>query len=119
MLNDFNLGWIVGILEGEGCFGAYADSRRPSTFSVKIQMESTDYDVVVRLNSLVPGRVWESNYPSKTKSFPNAKPSWRWAISDKSSVKELCIKLYPYMSERRKQQIDKVLLNCEYKRKPK
>jgi hypothetical protein len=116
ILTEFDLGWVVGILEGEGCFGTYEDKRRPSTFTVKIQMESTDYDVVIRLNSLIPGRIWESNYPSKQKAFPNAKPSWRWAISNKAKVKSLCKLIYPYMSKRRTQQIDKVLLNCEYKR---
>lgn len=117
MLSEFDLGWVVGILEGEGCFGAYQDNRRPSTVSVKVQMESTDYDVVVHLNELIPGRIWESNYPSKIKSFPNAKPSWRWAISTKSQVKELCTLIYPLMSQRRQEQITKVLSNCEYKRK--
>ena len=115
---QFDLGWVVAILEGEGCFGAYSDSRHPSTFYVKVQMESTDYDTVMHLNSLVPGRVWESTYPSRTKRFKNVKRSWRWALSDKESVKELCIKVYPYMSERRKQQIEFVLSHCEYKRKP-
>ena len=110
------LGWAIGILEGEGCFGTYEDKRRPDTWSVKIQMESTDSDVVERLNQIVPGRIWESNYPSKKKAFPNAKDSWRWAISDKESVKQLCELIRPHMSNRRKDQIDNVLSHCEYKR---
>lgn len=114
-LTQFDIGWIVGILEGEGCFGAYSDKRRPTTFSVKIQMESTDHDVVLRLNKLIPGRVWESNYPSKTKNFPSAKDSWRWAISDKNSVKSVINLIYPYMSVRRQEQLNKVLSHCEYK----
>ena len=116
MLQGFELGWAVAILEGEGCFGIYWDKRRPDTCSVKIQMESTDYDVVIKLDGLVPGRVWESNYPSKTKAFPNAKPSWRWAISDKKKVKELCELIYPFMSERRKSKIDEILKNCYYRK---
>lgn len=114
-LTPFDIGWIVGILEGEGCFGAYPDNRRPTTFSVKIQMESTDYDVVLKLNSLIPGRVWESNYPSKTKNFPNAKNSWRWAVSDKNSVKAVIELIYPHMSLRRQEQLTKVLSHCNYK----
>ena len=114
-ISNFDLGWIVGILEGEGCFGAYSDKRRPDTWTVKVQMESTDYDVVLKLNSLYSGRVWESNYPSKKKSFPSAKDSWRWAISNRHDVKALCVLVYPYMSHRRKLQIDRVLAHCEYK----
>ena len=117
LIDPFSLGWVVGILEGEGCFGAYVDKRRSDAWTVKVQMESTDQDVVLRLNSIIPGRIWESNYPSKTKSFPNAKDSWRWAVSDKTSVKDLCVMVRPYMSIRRQEQIDKVLSHCEYKRK--
>ena len=116
-LNIFETGWVVGLLEGEGSFGAYSDSRRPSTWTVKIKMESTDHDVVLRLNKLIPGRIWESNYPSKFKAFPNAKNSWRWAISDKQRVSDLIGVIYEHMSERRKLQLDKVLAHCEYKYK--
>jgi hypothetical protein len=28
ILTEFDLGWVVGILEGEGCFGTYEDKRR-------------------------------------------------------------------------------------------
>lgn len=114
-LTIFDLGWVAGLLEGEGCFGAYSDSRRPSTFSVKVQMESTDFDVVSKLNSLVPGRVWESNYPSKLKRFPNGKPSWRWQISDKKKVQSLLNQLKPHMSSQRILQIENVLSHCEYR----
>jgi hypothetical protein len=114
-ISDLDLGWAIGLLEGEGCFGAYSDKRRPDTWTVKIQMESTDYDVVTRLNTLFLGRVWESNYPSKKKAFPLAKDSWRWSISDKQRVKTLCLLIYPHMSLRRKAQIDNVLTHCEYK----
>lgn len=116
-MNDFDLGWLVGILEGEGAFVASPDKRRPSTVAVKIQVEMTDKDMIERLHSLLPhGRVWESNYPSKRKAFPNAKDSWRWAISRKDTVKELTTLIYPHMSTRRQAQLDKVLLYCSYKK---
>lgn len=117
MLQGFELGWIVGLLDGEGCFGAYQDKRRPTTWAVKVQMECTDLDTVEKLNELVPGRIWESTYPSRTKNFPVVKRSWRWAISDKTKVKELCSQILPYMCKRRQTQIEFVLTHCEYKRK--
>lgn len=116
-MTEFELGWVIGLIEGEGAFVASQDKRRPTTYSVKIQVEMTDKDMIYRLNELVPGRVWESNYPSRAKRFPNAKPSWRWAISDKQRVKQLIEITYPYMSIRRKEQMDKLLPHCEYKRK--
>lgn len=108
-MTDLELGWIVGLLEGEGCFGIYKDKRRPTTSTVKIQMESTDKDIVDRLNLLVPGRVWESNYPAKYRAFPNAKESWRWQISDRKRVMLLIVQIYPYMSDRRKLKLDEIV----------
>lgn len=116
-MQPFDLGWLVGILEGEGAFVVSYDPRRKGTYNVKIQVEMTDKDMIDRIQMLYPGRVWESNYPSKLKAFPNAKPSWRWAISRKDQTKELATLIYPYMSDRRKIQLDKVLIHSEYKYK--
>lgn len=114
-MNDFDLGWLVGILEGEGAFVASVDKRRPTTVNVKIQVEMTDKDMIDRIQFLLPhGRVWESNYPSKKLAFPNAKDSWRWCISRKDTVKELISIIYPHMSVRRKVQLDKLLEHCTY-----
>lgn len=118
-MNEFDFGWLVGILEGEGTFVCSQDKRRPHTYTVKIQVEMTDKDSIDRINQLVPGKVWESVYPSRTKIFKNVKRSWRWAISRKDQCKELAEKVYPYMSQRRKEQIEKCLPHCEYIRKPK
>lgn len=115
-LNEFEIGWIAGLLEGEGTFVVSFDPRRKGTYNVKIQVEMTDKDTIEKLNSIYPGRVWESNYPSKYKRFPNAKPSWRWAISSKDKTKELATIIYPHMSSRRKEQLDRVLEHSEYKR---
>lgn len=108
-IDGINLGWLCGILEGEGCFGCYADKRRPNTYSLKIQMESTDYDVIQRVYTLLGGKVWESNYPSKYKAFPNAKPSWRWNVSSRKEVQPILNLLSGKMSKRREEQIQIML----------
>ena len=119
LLSERDFGWVVGMLEGEGCFGAYQDKRRPDTWTVKIQMESTDLDVVERFNKLVPGRVWESVYPSRALRCPRVKRSWRWAISNKAECEELGRALHLYMSRRRQEQIEFMLSHSNYVRKPK
>lgn len=44
-VTDFELGWLVALLEGEGCF-SYERSQR-------IQMVSTDEDVIVTYTSII------------------------------------------------------------------
>lgn len=119
LISERDFGWIVGLLEGEGCFGAYQDKRRPDTWTTKIQMESTDHDVVLKLQKLLGGRVWESNFPAKYRSCATAKDSWRWQISTKAECNELGRALHLYMSKRRQEQIEHVLSHCNYIRKPK
>lgn len=117
--DSINLGWLCGILEGEGAFIISKDKRRPTTYTCKIQVESTDKDVVEKIQILFPGRIWESNYPSKYKTFPNAKPSWRWAISTKRQCLLLLELIYPYMSKRRQEQLDKLRPGLIYQRRRK
>jgi len=116
-LNDLSLGWVCGLIEGEGSFNVYEDKRRSGTFNCKIQVESTDFDVIETLQDALGGRIWESNYPSKYKAFPNAKPSWRWAVSSKKECESICNLIYPYMSKRRQEQINKLKPYLKYKRK--
>lgn len=116
-MTDFDIGWLVGIIEGEGCFVLSQDKRRPNLYNVKVQVESTDYDVILKLHNLVGGNILESNYPSKFKHFPNAKNSWRWTVSTKIKVKEIIELVFPYLSVRRKQQASKLIPYLVYKRK--
>ena len=116
-INDFDKGWLVGLIEGEGCFVLSEDKRRPGTYTVKIQVESTDHDVIFRLEKLLNGNVIESNYPSKFKAFPNAKDSWRWTVSTKKQVAHVISLVYEHLSIRRKQQADRLIPYLVYKRK--
>lgn len=115
-LIDLDLGWVVGILEGEGAFVVSSDKRRPTTKNVKIQVESTDKFVIDKLYSLLGGRIWESNYPAKYRAFPNAKPSWRWCVSSKQECRVLAELIISHMSPRRQEQLNLILSNSNYVR---
>lgn len=47
MITDREIGWLAGILEGEGYFGFNGSGRTPS-----IQVSMTDEDVILRLANL-------------------------------------------------------------------
>lgn len=105
-VEDINIVWGAGIIEGEGSFIISKDNRRPENNyrSCKIQVESTDLDAIQRLKSIFGGNYFENNAPSKYKAFPNAKPSWRWMLATKEVVFNTLIKIGPYLSERRRLQ---------------
>lgn len=50
-ISDYDFGWLVGILEGEGCF--YLDQRwAKGTGSPRVQVKMTDEDTINRVAML-------------------------------------------------------------------
>ena len=106
-IKDFDLGWLVGILEGEGSFNSPSPSD-PTRMSIKIT--STDLDVIERVANL-----FQINYIHK-RIMNN--PKWKDNYSIRiigTKAQAFSIKLYPYMSNRRKESIKKALKlsNCD------
>lgn len=106
MLKQMDVAWFSGLFEGEGCVGYYVDKRNPNTGYVRLQIESTDKDIVDRLVEIWGGKIWFNTSPSKPKHH---KPSWRWYISNKKEVRFIIEKMYPYLGQRRRQRCDEVL----------
>lgn len=108
---DLNwVAWAAGIIEGEGCLGLYKDSRRPTTYNIKVQVESTDRFVLEKLQEIFGGSFYENNAPSKLKKY---KQSWRWLVCNKEKVTEVLTAIYPYLSPRRKDKADEILSNIK------
>ncbi len=96
-MSDWDAAWLVGLLEGEGCFGLRQDNRsgRRPTISVKLQM--CDEDVVQRAHKLMGGE-------TAVLDRQTAKPHW----SDAYEVavygvraEELMRAVLPHMGARR------------------
>ena len=100
---DFELGWIVGILEGEGTFDA-VKKKYP-----RVRLEMTDQDSVVRVGELL-GITRAPRYRKRG----DKKPTWTLSICG-NQAKLLMLDVFPHMSERRQQEIQEVMLdeqNC-------
>lgn len=96
-MTEFQLGWVVGILEGEGYFGYHG--RCPVITVVNTDMDTLDeLQVVTGVGSL-----------TKLKVEPHRKPSRRWVVARRMDVLALCLLTQQHMSNRRKTQIDRVL----------
>lgn len=121
-LSDFDLGWIIGLIEGEGCFTDYTNPKT-GHYCVQMLVASTDKDVIDRLVSLVNmGRVGVKDYTNNEK-FRNVngdpyKTQWWWTISDRSDFRSLCTKIVDKMSERRSARIRSILHNISKYEEP-
>ena len=99
MISTFDLGWIAGLLEGEGFFGLTQGKY------LRIQVAMTDTDVIERLR-LVLG----FGYLDKTRRLPSGKIAYYWIVANQSQAAGLMMTLLPLMGQRRSEKIRECLV---------
>jgi hypothetical protein len=77
-VTDSELGWVAGILDGEGCIGLYRNSKngRSASHTLRISVTNCDRPIIDELVRLAGGRTRLSG-----KTNPNWRPSWLWDLS--------------------------------------
>ena len=105
-LSDYDQGWVVGLLEGEGSFSSKNGNRRRR----RVEMGSSDLDVMEKYRTLVsPHRVIRTYQPKGERVEGGAyKPSHRLVIYG-DEAERLMKDMYPYLSAHRQSQIDEAL----------
>lgn len=100
--DSFELGWIVGIVEGEGCIGAYRNGA-VNTKCPKVMVSSSDISVVQRVKvTLGCGKIYTR------KDVGNGltkKTMYEWRTTTRADAIAVSEILYPYLSARRRAQI--------------
>jgi hypothetical protein len=97
--------WMVGILEGEGCF-MHGPPSRPNRPIIAIQM--TDEDVVKRVASLIGTRVWCDLQGQRGRLRP-WKPTFKTVLGGSRAV-ALMKEIAPHMGSRRRSKIEEIIL---------
>jgi hypothetical protein len=102
-MNDNDLNWLAGLLEGEGNF-CWAGGTKRSKFPA-IDLKMTDRDVVNRAATLL-GRACMGPYgPYGTLG---AKPVFQCRIAGQPAIEVMCV-LKPLMGERRQARIQEIV----------
>lgn len=95
-MQDTDIAWVAGLLEGEGCFSIYERKNRPNTTDCAIHCEMTDEDVIRKLHNIVGvGNI--SYRPARR----NRQPTWILSVYKKHDIFKILISIMPYMSKRR------------------
>lgn len=98
-LSDYDKGWVIGIIDGEG-------SPTVCNKIPRLACAMNDEDTIHRLNSLIPvKRIY--HYSKKN---PKHKDTYWWICYGKPALL-LMMDLFPYLSERRQQQIQRIMLD--------
>jgi hypothetical protein len=111
VLNDLELGWVAGLIEGEGSF-TVKKSKRKNGYSCQPQLRvsMTDEDVVRKLAALIPaGNVLKAGRRTEA-----GKEVWMWTLSKSQALIDLMIVLRPLMGKRRRKRIDFLLAHSGF-----
>lgn len=100
-MTDLELGWLAGLLEGEGSFSCHYGQGHHNHV---ISLNMTDQDVVGRLLTITGmGTVRPRKVPS------DCKPAWIWRVYRADHVEQLLLAVRPHMGQRRGARIDDIL----------
>lgn len=97
-----DVAWAAGIYEGEGsCYLNGAGTNRGAT----MQVVQKDPWLLFRLQLLFGGLI---HYYAGQKDNNNAGACYRWTLNRKNDVRDFTFVIWPYLSPRRRGQIDLV-----------
>jgi hypothetical protein len=105
-LNPFDLGWFVGILEGEGTFAIERKEQGKYKYP-RVKVKMTDVDIIIRLHQV--SGVGDIYGPYTDPKRPQDKQAFVWRTNRSTDAVAVLNLIYPYMGERRKQQIEEGL----------
>lgn len=94
-MNEKELYWLAGLLEGEGCF-----SRTKKTGKIFIALEMTDEDIVNKV-----AKIFGVKYYSITPRKEGYKISYKCRVVGRNAIKLMTL-LQPLMGVRRMQKIE-------------
>jgi hypothetical protein len=106
-LTEYQKGWVVGIIEGEGCFTFKDKARRKPVVSLKMACQ----DVVTYFASItVPNKLQEFTDKRNTKWAK----MYCWEVVGKKAL-QLMADVYPHMGKRRQARIQEIFLEYQGK----
>lgn len=103
-MEQYELGWTVGFLEGEGWFGSHKGRKRrdgTQRHTPRISCGNTDLAALERLQRNFGGYIYEMKPHVSRK-----KQAWIWHLSSAEQVLAAMNLMRPLLSERRQAQID-------------
>lgn len=112
-MTDIELAWLAGLLEGEGSFIEFLETRNKK-WRCKIYLKMTDLDIIERVQYLTGmGSICTAESPSKPSHY---KKAWQWQVQSIPEAIKLMEMLLPLMGQRRSEKIT-TILEYYYKQK--
>lgn len=102
--------WAAGLFEGEGSAVCRPMSQKRRGLQRRLQVPMSDEDVLLRFRDVVgAGSVRPTKIKPTTAKGNLRKPMFRWTCSKWSDIERICLRFYPFLCARRKEQVDWLL----------
>lgn len=102
------IAWLAGLYEGEGhCTFWY---RKGST-ETSLRISMTDEDTIRTIQRITGVGMVDCIKPQKE----GYKPMWRWCVNRREQIVALIEGMWPFLHERRKEQLTPLLNHCKIK----
>lgn len=96
---EIGFAWAAGLFEGEGSICA---AKAGNTTTMKIHVGMADKDIIERFHSIVGCGTVGGPYAGKK---AHHKPMYFWRLGRRSEQIEFINRIWPYLGERRRQQV--------------
>lgn len=109
------IAWFAGWFEGEGSI-SFTKPKKFGGVYLKLSGGTTDEDVarvLCRFGGYIHGP-----FETKTPSGTPGKPMWHWQLTKTNEVKDLALKILPFLSERRTEQVQVALHRQQWANMP-
>ena len=109
-MNDYELGWVIGLFEGEGTMRKkYGRKRKDGSkpnygIAFHIQMHSREIELLNKFKDLVKCGTVYGPYKRKV-----GNDFCEWIVQKKEDSEYFMKLIYPYLSNRRQEQISKCI----------
>ena len=105
-MTEGEIQWLAGLLEGEGCFGAWGPIRGGRRLRAAVSLKMTDRDVVERAHALLGlETIVMTKGDSRGKGWSD---TYVWQANGATAERIMRLVL-PYMGERRTAKINEIL----------
>lgn len=98
-ITQSELGWVAGIIDGEGSL-AIGFPSSSKTWYCSVSVRNTRVEMVNKLKELFGGKTFKTKY--KPNNEGEYKPVWSWWINP-SRIKTFLETIYPYLVVKKKQ----------------
>lgn len=108
---EAQIAWAAGFFEGEGCFVYSQTTRNRRSFQRRAVLANTDLEALRNFNAAVGLGKIGAKPRSRTKARAHWKPCWQWVCSHREELAALIEMFQPYLSTRRLEKANQILLN--------